>query len=88
MAKDCPERKTDWYFTCLQLGHLKGHCPSKVGSAEYGRPAPVQNSEKNITPKKPGKDRIEELIHETAAILTTQKAKQQYFDLLIRKGFI
>jgi hypothetical protein len=48
----------------------------------------MQASERSITPEKPRKDRIEELIHEMAAILTTQKAKQQYFDLLIRKGFI
>jgi hypothetical protein len=64
------------------------YCPKKTGPTKYGRLAPVQNSKKNITSEKPRKDRIEELIHETAAILTTQRAKQQYFDLLIRKGFI
>jgi len=59
-----------------------------IGPAEYGRPAPTPVPEKSTTPERPKENRIEELIHETAAILTTQKAKQQYFDLLIRKGFI
>jgi hypothetical protein len=67
---------------------MRRDCPNRKGPAEYGRPAPTQAPEKNATPKESRKDRIEELIHETAAILTTQKAKQQYFDLLIRKGFI
>jgi len=64
------------------------YCPENTGPAEYGRPAPARNPDKEATLKEPRKDRIEELIHETAAILTTQKAKQQYFNLLIRKGFI
>ena len=83
-VEGCPKGQA--CFGCGQEGHKRTDCPNRNGPAEYGRPAPTQA--KNATPKESKKDRIEELIHETAAILTTQRAKQQYFDLLIRKGFI
>jgi len=87
-AEDCPRNKLDGCFKCQQLGHTARYCPEDTGPTEYGRPAPAQNLEKKATLKESRRDRIEELIHETAAILMTQRAKQQYFDLLIRKGFI
>jgi len=88
MIHECPLNETERCLKCLHPGHISRDCPRKAGSTEYGRPAPTQAPESSATTEKPKEDRVKELIRETAAILTTQKAKQQYFDLLVKKGFI
>jgi hypothetical protein len=88
MMDECPLSKNKASPRHKQEEYAARDCPNRKGPAEYGRPAPTQASEETTTPEEPRKDRITELIHETAAILTTQRAKQQYFDLLIKKGFI
>ena len=64
------------YFKCWQKGHILRYCPTRQnGSAEYGRPAPTQQSCLGITnaaeePKKKEPKGIKDLLKIAKGYLT------------------
>jgi hypothetical protein len=67
---------------------MSRECPKKIGSAEYGRLAPMQIPGRSAAPEEPTEDTIKDVVNKMGALLATPEAKQKYFNLVIKKGFV
>ncbi len=64
------------------------NCPKKYGSAEYERLAPTSPQAQITTMDKVAKETLKELVEKMGAFVKTPEGKQEYFNLIIEKGFV
>jgi len=87
-------RDTGACFKCRQKGHILRYCPMRQNeSAEYGRPAPTQQTHSGVTdameePKKEEPKGIDDLLKIVKGFLTNQENKQKFFNRLVNEGFV
>jgi hypothetical protein len=63
------------------------YCPTKQnGNAEYGSPAPTQNTHSGIT-EVPEPKNLESILADVKAYLSTEENKQKFYDGLMELDF-
>jgi hypothetical protein len=80
-------RDTGRCFRCQKKGHISKYCPTRQ-NAEYGRPAPTQNTRSGITEEPESKKGLKDALAEVKAFLSTEENKQSFYDGLIESGFV
>jgi hypothetical protein len=74
-------------FRCQKKRHIAKYCPNKQnGNAEYGRPAPTQNTCSGIT-EVPEPKNLEGVLADVKAYLSTEENKQKFYDGLMESDF-
>jgi len=74
-------------FRCQKKGHIaKYYLTKQNGNAEYGRPAPTQNTHSGITEVPEQKD-LKSILANIKAYLSTKENKQKFYDGLIESDF-
>jgi len=74
-------------FRCQKKGHISKYCPTRQ-NAEYGRPAPTQNTHSGITEELESKKELKDILAEVKAFLSMEENKQSFYDGLIESGFV
>ena len=67
--------------------HVKGVSQENWIRREW-ETGPTNVPERSAAPEEPTRETIEDIVNKMGALLATPEAKQKYFDLVIKKGFV